>query len=241
MNHLAPLARMRFNLSHVAVAALCALATNAHALGLGRLNVQSALGETLKAEIELSSLSAEEASSLRVRVAAPDAYRASGLEYNAVLPGTQVQLARRPDGRPVLRLVSDRAVQEPFLDVVLELNWSTGRLTREFTLLFDPPQAQRAARGAHRRLWSRRRHPVRRRCLPPAHRRPAQKPQSPRRAASAEACAGARATLAMARCWCVRAIRSRAWPHGTPHKGFRWIKCWWPSTARTRRPLWPRT
>ncbi|MBB5205560.1 pilus assembly protein FimV [Inhella inkyongensis] len=145
MNHLAPLARMRFNLSHVAVAALCALATNAHALGLGRLNVQSALGETLKAEIELSSLSAEEAASLRVRVAAPDAYRASGLEYNAVLPGTQVQLTRRADGRPVLRLVSDRAVQEPFLDVVLELNWSTGRLTREFTLLFDPPQTHRAA------------------------------------------------------------------------------------------------
>lgn len=144
MNQLAPSARMRFTLSHVALAALCAFSSGAQALGLGRLNVQSALGETLRAEIELSSLSAEEAASLRVRVAPPDAYRASGLEYNAVLPGTQVQLARRPDGRPVLRVVSDRAVQEPFLDVMLELTWSSGRLTREFTMLFDPPAAARA-------------------------------------------------------------------------------------------------
>ena len=117
LNQLAPSARMRFTLSHVALAALCAFSSGAQALGLGRLNVQSALGETLRAEIELSSLSAEEAASLRVRVAPPDAYRANGLEYNAVLPGTQVRLARRPDGRPVLRVVSDRAVQEPFLDV----------------------------------------------------------------------------------------------------------------------------
>jgi len=144
LNQLAPSARMRFTLSHVALAALCAFSSGAQALGLGRLNVQSALGETLRAEIELSSLSAEEAASLRVRVAPPDAYRANGLEYNAVLPGTQVRLARRPDGRPVLRVVSDRAVQEPFLDVMLELTWSSGRLTREFTMLFDPPTSARA-------------------------------------------------------------------------------------------------
>ncbi|WP_374435619.1 FimV/HubP family polar landmark protein [Inhella sp.] len=144
MNQLALSARMRFTLSHVALAALCAFSSGAQALGLGRLNVQSALGETLRAEIELSSLSAEEAASLRVRVAPPDAYRASGLEYNAVLPGTQVQLARRADGRPVLRIASDRAVQEPFLDVVLELTWASGRLTREFTMLFDPPSSARA-------------------------------------------------------------------------------------------------
>lgn len=134
---------MRFTLSQVALAALCMAASSAHALGLGRLNVHSALGETLKAEIELSSLSDAEAASLKVKVAPPDAYRASGLEYNAVLPGTQIQVVRKPDGRAVLRILSDRAVQEPFLDMVLELNWSNGRLTREFTLLFDPPSQHR--------------------------------------------------------------------------------------------------
>ncbi|WP_374660074.1 FimV/HubP family polar landmark protein [Inhella sp.] len=126
--------------------AACLLATgSAQALGLGRLQVQSALGETLRAEIEVVSLSAEEESSLRVRVASPDAFRAQGLDYNAVMSGTQVQLVRQPSGRVVLRLVSDRAVQEPFLDVLLDMRWATGRLNREYTLLFDPPGSPAAA------------------------------------------------------------------------------------------------
>lgn len=129
----------RHLLTHAALAAACLLGGQAHALGLGRLNVQSALGETLRAEIELTSLSSEEAASLRVRVAPPDAFRAQGLDYNAVLAGTQVQLVRRPDGRAFLRLVSERSVQEPFLDVLLDIRWSSGQLNREFTLLFDPP------------------------------------------------------------------------------------------------------
>jgi FimV-like protein len=111
---------------------------------LGRLNVQSALGETLRAEIELTSLSPEEENGLRVRVAAPDAFRAQGLDYNAVLAGAQVQLVRQANGRAVLRIQSERAVQEPFLDLLLDIRWATGRLNREFTLLFDPPGSARA-------------------------------------------------------------------------------------------------
>lgn len=116
---------------------------SAWSLGLGKLTVQSSLGETLKAEIDVSSLTAEEAGTLKVRIAPPDSYRATGVEYNAVLTGTQVQLERRSDGRPVLRINSDRAVQEPFVDVILELTWSSGRLVREYTLLFDPPNLAR--------------------------------------------------------------------------------------------------
>ena len=88
---------------------------NAWALGLGRLNVQSALGETLRAEIDITSLSSDEDSSLKVRVASPDAYRAAGVDYNSILPGTTATLSRRADGRPYLRITSDRAVQEQFV------------------------------------------------------------------------------------------------------------------------------
>jgi len=117
---------------------LAAASSGAWGLGLGKLTVQSALGETLKAEIDITSISAEEAGTLKVRVAPPESYRATGVEYNAVLTGTQVQVVRR-DGRNVLRVSSDRAVQEPFVDVILELTWASGRLVREYTLLFDPP------------------------------------------------------------------------------------------------------
>jgi pilus assembly protein FimV len=130
---------LRFALTGIAAASACLLASQTWALGLGRLTVQSALGETLRAEIDVTSITAEEASSLRLRVAPPDAYRAAGVEYNAALTSAQVQAVRRPDGRTVLRITGDRAVTEPFVDVIIEATWATGRLVREYTLLLDPP------------------------------------------------------------------------------------------------------
>ncbi|WP_235823234.1 FimV/HubP family polar landmark protein [Azohydromonas sediminis] len=123
---------------------MCVLASGSWALGLGRLQVQSALGETLRAEIDVTSLTPDEAASLQVRVAPPESYRAAGLDYNAVLPSTRATLVRRPDGRAVLRLTSDRPVQEPFVDVILEMTWASGRLVREYTLLLDPPRVMPA-------------------------------------------------------------------------------------------------
>jgi pilus assembly protein FimV len=137
----------RFVLTSVAVAALALGAVDSWAVGLGRLSVQSNLGETLRAEIDITSLTPEEAANLKVHVASPDAYRAAGVEYNVVLPSTHAALLRRVDGRPFLRLTSDKVVQEPFVDVILELSWASGRLVREYTLLFDPP-SERVANGA---------------------------------------------------------------------------------------------
>jgi pilus assembly protein FimV len=134
----------RFALKGVALAMACLWGSQAAALGLGRLNVQSTLGEALKAEIEVTSITGEEAATLRLRVAPPDAYRSAGVEYNAVLPTAQVQVVKRADGRSFLRVTSDRAVLEPFVDVIVEATWSSGRLVREYTLLFDPPNLRTA-------------------------------------------------------------------------------------------------
>lgn len=127
-----------------AMMAIIGTMTPASALSLGRLSVQSALGETLKADIDVTSLTPDEAANLRVKVAPPDAYRIAGVDYNPVLPSTSVTLQRRADGTPFLRITSDRPVQEPFVDVILELSWSSGRLLREYTLLFDPPSTAKA-------------------------------------------------------------------------------------------------
>lgn len=130
----------RWELTAVALAALLAFSgSNALALSLGRITVQSALGEPLQAEIEIADINADEAASLKVQPASVASFKSAGLDYNPVLTGLRMSLQKRPDGRSYLRLSSDRVVQEPFVDLILDAAWQSGRLVRNYTLLFDPP------------------------------------------------------------------------------------------------------
>ncbi|WP_232540323.1 FimV/HubP family polar landmark protein [Azohydromonas aeria] len=134
---------------HGAVAVVgLALCGSAWALGLGRVSLQSVRGEALRAEVEITSLSAEEAAGLSARIAPAEVFERAGAAYSPVLAGAQVSLQRGADGRPVLRISSEQPVQESFLDLVLELSWPSGRATREYTLLFDVPRAVAEAPAA---------------------------------------------------------------------------------------------
>ncbi len=126
-----------------ATALLTLTTTGAMALSLGRITVQSALGEPLRAEIEVPDINAEEAASLRTAVALPEAFTAAGLEYNSALSSLQATLQRRTDGRAYIRLTSDRPINEPFVDMILEASWSSGRIVRDYTMLFDPPSLRK--------------------------------------------------------------------------------------------------
>ena len=120
-------------------------APNAAALSLGSVTVQSALGEPLRAEIDIADINAEEAASLKAAIAPPEAFRAAGMEYNPAMSSLRVTVQRRPDGRAYIRLSSDRPVNDPFVDMILEANWSSGRIVRDFTMLFDPPNLRAPA------------------------------------------------------------------------------------------------
>ena len=123
-------------------------AANAMALSLGRITVQSSIGEPLRAEIDIADINAEEASTLKASVASPDAFRAAGLEYNAAMSGLQVSMQRRPDGRAFIRISSDRTINEPFVDMIIEASWASGRIVRDYTMLFDPPNLRAGSPAA---------------------------------------------------------------------------------------------
>ncbi|HVL43513.1 MAG TPA: hypothetical protein VM407_01675, partial [Acidovorax sp.] len=138
--------RWKFSVLAAAAVACAGLHTSdASALALGRITVQSALGEPLRAEIDLPQITPAEADSLRATTATPEVFRAQGMEYTQTMNNLQIQLQRRADGTAVLRLSSDRPVNEPFLDLVLDANWGSGRIVRSYTMLFDPPSMRRAA------------------------------------------------------------------------------------------------
>ncbi|MFN3611809.1 FimV/HubP family polar landmark protein [Tepidimonas sp.] len=125
----------------IALAATLAstLAGNAWALALGRVSVQSQLGEPLRAEIDVPTLTDAEAASLQVGIAPAERFRAANLEFNALLQDVSLEVQRRSDGRTVIVVRSARPVSEPFLDLVVQARWAGGELLRGYTLLFDPP------------------------------------------------------------------------------------------------------
>ena len=118
---------------------------DADALTLGRLNVQSTLGEPLRAEIAVTDLSPAEADGLRISIAAPPAFRSAGIPYSTALADVRITLQKRPDGQMMVQLNGGRSLNDPFIDLLLEVNWSSGRIVRDYTVLLDPPVARQAA------------------------------------------------------------------------------------------------
>ncbi len=109
-----------------------------HAVGMGGINVISALGQPLKAEIELLAVSKADKPSLVARLASPDAYKGAGLDY-PYNTKYSFEVGSRADGEPYLKLVSSNEINDPFVSLLVELSWASGRLMREYTFLLDPP------------------------------------------------------------------------------------------------------
>lgn len=130
---------MSFNLKAMPVAVATALlfSGGAYAAGLGKLTVLSSLGQPLHAEIELTSVSKEEAESLTVKLASMDAFRQANIEFNPALFSLRFATEKR-GARQVVRVTSSQPINEPFVDMLLELGGANNRLVREYTFLLDP-------------------------------------------------------------------------------------------------------
>ena len=127
-----------------AVAAFGLYTGEASALALGKITVKSALGEPLRAEIEVPQITAAEADTLQVKTAAAAIFRGQGMDYTGTAGGVQARVQRRANGTAVIVLTSARPVNDPFVDYVLDANWNTGQVVRSYTMLFDPPSMKKA-------------------------------------------------------------------------------------------------
>lgn len=123
----------------VIAAALAILPLASHAAGLGRITVLSVLGQPLKAELEVTA-NRDETPSLVAKVAAAEAFHQAGIEYSPALATLRFSRdIKERGGRRYLEITSDRPLNEPFIDMLVELSWASGRLVREYTFLLDPP------------------------------------------------------------------------------------------------------
>ncbi len=184
--HLNTCSRIVSNALHTLTGALVCgllLSSTAHAAGLGKLTVLSSLGQPLRAEIELAAVSNSEAGALVAKLAPADAYRVANIDFNPTLLALRFAVEQR-SGRHFIQITSSQPVNEPFVDMLLELSWDSGRLVREYTFLLDPAdmrQTQSAqvaapAQGAFARMPAEAQSGAAQRVLPPPtrSRRPAE-------------------------------------------------------------------
>ncbi|MEW6765548.1 MAG: FimV/HubP family polar landmark protein [Pseudomonadota bacterium] len=117
--------------------------TNAHAMGMGELQVRSYLNQPLHAEIPISDVRSGDVDSLSVRLADDAAFERAGLS-RAALAG-RIQLRVEGGKRPRIILSSERPLRDPALGVVIQLSGPDGALVRDYAILLDPPGYQPVA------------------------------------------------------------------------------------------------
>lgn len=123
----------------LAVASTSSLSVPAWALGIGEVQVQSALSQPLRAQIPLSDVGDLGAGEVLVRLATAEDYLKAGIERSQFLSDLQFNPELRVAGGSVIRVTSRQPVREPYLNLLLEVTWPNGRQLREFNLLLDPP------------------------------------------------------------------------------------------------------
>jgi pilus assembly protein FimV len=123
----------------LAGALLMALPMGAYAAGLGKMVVNSALGQPLAAEIDLIAADKAELDSISASLASVQAFQDAKIDYAPALSNLRFAVEKKPNGKAVLKVTSSKSVNDPFLDMLVELNWASGRLVREYTVLLDPP------------------------------------------------------------------------------------------------------
>ncbi|WP_376747808.1 type IV pilus assembly protein FimV, partial [Pseudomonas kuykendallii] len=117
------------------------------ALGLGDINLQSALNQPLSAEIELLDVGDLTRDEIKVRLASQSAFDQSGVDRPFFLNDLRFTPVLR--GRSsVVRVVSTQPVREPYLNFIVEVARPGGTLLREYTLLLDPPESSYVASAA---------------------------------------------------------------------------------------------
>ncbi len=118
---------------------ILAIPTLAQALGLGGIEVKSGLNEPLNAEIQVIQSAPGEADGLAVALASAEDFARVGIDRTRMDMPLSFTVGKGSGGQAVIKVTSTTPVREPFLNFLLEVNWSKGRLLREYTVLLDPP------------------------------------------------------------------------------------------------------
>ena len=109
------------------------------ALGLGEIRLNSSLNEPLDAEIPLINLGELSEAEIIAGLASATDFGSAGVDREPILTSLVFRLDVTAAGGPVLRVLSSKPIREPYLDFLVDVQWPSGRVLREYTLLLDLP------------------------------------------------------------------------------------------------------
>ena len=115
------------------------LSSEIWAIGLGEINLDSALNEPLRAKIFLLSASDDELADLSVILASEETFTRYGIDRPLYLQGIEFEVVQGGPSGNVVQIRSRSPIAEPFLKFLVEATWASGRLLREYAVLLDPP------------------------------------------------------------------------------------------------------
>ena len=99
-----------------------------------------AIGEIAGTSIDAKfTLQPGELDALNARVAPPEAFRDARIEYSSSLRLLRFSVDKRANGQPFIKITSVAPINEPFVDMLIEVSWPAGRIQREYPILLDPP------------------------------------------------------------------------------------------------------
>ena len=130
-----------YNLRCLLILFLATLAGHALALQLGRPQIQSKLGEPLKLEVQVSDLSAQEAQEFQASLANATVYQAAKIGRVAGLDNVRITMVRKGDDLYLLQFQGAEAITEPYVDLLLEFRWASGRAYRNLGFPLSNGQA----------------------------------------------------------------------------------------------------
>lgn len=110
------------------------LSSQLMALGLGEISLKSTLNQPLKAEIELLDYKGLSDWEIKAALAKQEEFDQAGVERLYFLQQINFKVEK---GK--ILLSTTLPVNEPFLSLIVDLDWPTGRALREYTVLIDPP------------------------------------------------------------------------------------------------------
>ena len=114
-------------------------ASSGYSLGLGELELESALNQRFQAEIELTNVRGLEIEEILPNLASQKDFDRIGVERGYILVDLRFKVLRKDDGKLFVVVTSSKPIVEPFLNFLVEVLWANGRILREYTVLLDPP------------------------------------------------------------------------------------------------------